>query len=401
MANLLLIRMIKALAVLTLLLLFVHRMVVSQDSIVYALWNDFRIREAGSRRRFFGRSQVSYSIAHQRFFLVHRFQRRTLVLQSAPLDLFVPAPQHALRFTQVLSIQHKRRVIVHYNEAVDAFRVRCANVTYSVSFQEPSAGMGQHKAQRYKDFCVELSSRERFTLSLRDSPGRLTIRQAFRPYMSTLRTIRSKYRLQKFIYMSVKRGHLFFIGIDIHRFHIFTVDKQRKQVHKLGSLRINNSFPLANLLKCSRESNCLNIKLVYNPFDQMFFMFVPFQKLILYRPRKYMFMSDFSGTSLIGLSNMKLSLNRNVLFARIQKQSQLKEPMLELNIIQYDVASRKYKTYHTNLKYVERENKSVSLSRLMTLDHQGLFGKHDVPKLYTDLVVVSREGNDELLCLFF
>lgn len=399
-----LLNVLKMLAIFISSFLFVQRMVRESQTLDFAVWNDFRIREPNSKVKHFQDSQVSYSRSFQRFIISHRLQKGHFQVEmSRSVDVFEPIGSARLRFYPLLTITGHPRMRLTLDSRNNLLKVKCSNTSYTIALLNTtataSASRPYQKNETHENPCFRVKNRSTIPFSVAESETRkdptMQVRLAFQ-----MEVMMRKHKLHKMVFAKRSHGSFFFVGIDSEKFYIFQLRNGKQQARRIGSLPIEGTFPFASILKCSVKMNCLNIKVFYNKFDRIHFLYLPPKNLLMVYRRYQTLASEFAGFSMKSLNNMKLHIDKNMLISRIFTLTDNEPPYLEINLFKYNIQQRRYRVVREKLQYVNYADSFSEISKLVFLDHTGFFEPSDNKNVFSDTIVTSPDGNSKMICLF-
>jgi hypothetical protein len=381
---------------------FIHKMITEPQRVDFALWNDFRIKPSVGKSRVFEDSRLIYSNSQGRFLQADFTSDRVEVSYSSPIDLFEPSVAASITLYTLFKVSNVKSFKIKKSALGEYFTFNCGEDSYELWIRKPvlderTAQLGE-KFMDYKDGCVDIRYNAKFEIGITRGTRR-QLSSLLKLNEETLGVMRRKYKIHKFVSGKELRGFLFVAGIDSHRIVFFNISRKDGVVRKMGSFDIENSFPQGNLLRCGMRENCLNLRVVYNKKDEVFFIFMPPLNLILFQPKNFVLTSKFQGLGAQKMANMGVFADKGLLMSRVHRTNFEKEPMIEVNIYHYNLKTKKYRTYHEDLSFVEPFNSFLSISKLMTFEKKGLFRRRQSRKVFADHIV-SNENGDRLLCLF-
>lgn len=390
--------------------LFVQRMIRESQSLDFAVWNDFRIREPNSKVKNFQDSQVTYSKSFRRFLTVHRRHKNKFhVEMSRQVDVFESFGSIRLKFNPVLKIVTNHKSKVSINSSDNYVNIQCPSNIYKIQLLNNSNIQNHHYHTRHSPVygrnetyavpCFRVTGRSNFTFAviekrrMRDSTEQIKLNLQMEIMMR-------KYKIHKIIFSKRCHGSHFFVGIDSEKFYIFQLRNSSSVAKRIGTVPIEGTFPFASILKCTTKMNCLNIKVFYNRYDRIHFLYLPPKNLLMVYKRYQTLASEFSGFSMKSLNNMKLHIDRNLIISRIFTLPDNDFPYLEINMFKYNIQQRRYRVLKERLNFVNFADSFSEISKLVFMDHTGLFNQGENKNVFSDTIITSEDGNSKMICLF-
>lgn len=393
--------MMKVLLIFTAAIFFIHKMIAEPQRVDFALWNDFKIKPRPHQSRVFEDSKIFYSLYQSRFLIQQNFADKIEVTRSSKVELFEPLVKSALTFHSLIKVKNAKNFRIQGLDNDEHFTFECGVERYKVWLKPNDIDDGQllekKKMGEYFDGCVMIQFNRRFLLQM-SKELKVARPSILKKNWQSLQLVKRKYKINKFIFAKEFRGYLFLAGIDAHKIVFFDVNRRENIVRRMGSFSIENTFPLGNLLRCQLKENCLNLNVIYNKHDQVYFIFMPPGNLVLFQPKNYVLTSRFQGLSMQKMANMGVHTDKGLLMARVHRTNIEKEPLIEVNLYHYNLKTKKYRTYHEDLMFVERYNSFLSISKMITMERQGLFTRKQSRKVFSDLIV-SRNESERLICV--
>ena len=393
--------MMKVLLLFTAAIFLIHKMTAEPQRVDFALWNDFKIKSRPRQSSVFEDSKVVYSLTQSRFLIQNNLADRVSVDRSSKVDLFEPLVKSSLTFHSLIKVKNAKNFRIQGLNVDESFRFDCGVERYRVWLKPNGVAEDQlpekGKMGEFFDGCVLIQFNRRFLLQM-SKELKVNRQSILKRNWQSLQLVKRKYKINKFVFAKEIRGYLFLAGIDSHKIVFFDVSRKENVVRRMGSFSIENTFPLGNLLRCQLKENCLNLNVIYNMHEQVYFIFMPPNNLVLFQPKSYVLTSRFIGLSMQKMANMGVHTDKGLLMARVHRTNFEKEPLIEVNLYHYNLKTKKYRTYHEELIFVERYNSFLSISKLITMEKQGIFTRNQSRKVFSDLTV-SRGDNEKLLCV--
>lgn len=396
-----LINILKILVIIITSFFFIQRAIRETQTLDFAVWNDFKIKETDSKFKNFQDSQVSYSKSLNRFFILNkRIKGKIKVKFSRRVDIFEPNSSSTLRFYSLFKLKSKERPKIFIDNKNNVFRLLCSNSEFRISLlnsTNPSGGIT--KREQVTNSCFKFTNLSNIRMAISERPL-LKDHSASLKHNLEIELLMRKHNMHKIIFAQKKHDSLFLVGIDSERFFIFQIKGSQGKARKIGTLPIEGTFPFASILKCSTKSNCLNIKLFYNKFNKIYFLYIPPKHLLMIYRKYQTLVSKFSGFSMKSLNNMKIHIDRNLLISRVFTSPENEQPYLEINLFKYNISQKRYRVIQERLNYVNFADSYSEISKLATFDHTGQFDPKSNKNVFSDTVITSPSGNSKMICLF-
>ncbi len=399
-----LLNVLKMLAIFVSTFLFLQRIVRESQTLDFAVWNDFRIRERNTKVKYFQDSQVAYLRSFSRFFIIHKRHRSGYQVEmSRKVDVFEPVGSVQLKFSRLMRLWANPRTKLSIDSRINAFRVHCNDTNYVIRLLNETevanriGGFKRGSTTQNSCFRIKNYSNSPFVITEKAVNRDATEQTRLAIQMELMMR---KHKLHKMIFARRSHGSHFFIGIDSEKFFIFQIRKGSQVARRIGTLPIEGTFPFASILKCSIKMNCLNIKVFYNRFDRIHFLYLPPKHLLMVYRKSRTLASEFAGFSMKSVNNMKLHIDKSLLISRIFTLPDQEPPYLEINMFKYNIKQRRYRVVREKLQYVNYADSFSEISKLLFLDQTGFFAPHDNKNVFSDTVVTSPDGNSKMVCLF-
>lgn len=405
-----LLNILKMLVIVISSFLFVQRMIRESQTLDFAVWNDFRIREPNSKVKNFQDSQVAYSKSLKRFLSVHRRQKnRFHVEMSRKVDIFESFGSTRLKFFPLLKIIAHYKSKVSINSSSNFIKIQCPSNIYRIkllnsSSVQTSAYQKKHSVaygrnETYEAPCFRVTGRSNVTFTVTEK--QLTRDQTEQIKVNLqMELMMRKHKIHKMIFSKRCHGSHFFVGIDSEKFFIFQLRNSSSVAKRIGTVPIEGTFPFASILKCSTKMNCLNIKVFYNRYDRIHFLYLPPKNLLMVYKKYQTLASEFSGFSMKSLNNMKLHIDRNLIISRVFTLPENDFPYLEINMFKYNIQQRRYRVLKERLNFVNFADSFSEISKLVFMDRTGLFNQGENKNVFSDTIITSEDGNSKMICLF-
>ena len=158
-------------------------------------------------------------------------------------------------------------------------------------------------------------------------------------------------------------------------------------------------YPLNKYLISDCEDNILNIKMEYNESLKVFLIFIPHNKLILYKPyfMPLMVIDNFLLKNQ-DFSNAIIYFHESEIFiTNLVVENSL--PTFRLLQIDFDLGKKKVYVKHNKFPLIRKHNYEIGLSNLFFYDQRGFFLKNSY-KTIQDYIFLKRDKKDESLICF-